>query len=257
MKPTYDLISRHGVYPLSWSMDHVGFFTRTVEDAAIVLDVLSENRLSPSEKPHSRETHPRIGMLRDYFHEYSDEEAWTDFEKAVKQLKDAGAEIVETHLPKSFGFVHAAHRLIVASEAVSVHEENFKEKMFEYRNNIRGTIASGMLVPASSYIRAKRLRGRFIRETLTLLKNFDCILTPSASTPAPKGLEYTGDPAFNAPWSFCGFPAITLPSKITKEGLPLGIQLIDRPYNEANLIDVAKWCERMLCFPNEPKDPSV
>jgi Asp-tRNA(Asn)/Glu-tRNA(Gln) amidotransferase A subunit family amidase len=82
-----------------------------------------------------------------------------------------------------------------------------------------------------------------------------CLLTPSTTTPAPKGLEYTGNPAFNVPWSFCGFPAITLPSGLTRNGLPLGIQLAAKHFNEKYLLKVARWCENALGFRKTPDFP--
>lgn len=256
LKPTYDLISRSGVYPLSWSLDHVGFFTRTVEDAAIMLDVLSGRGNAFSDGPLGEVTPPRLGLLRGYFQDNAHEEVWEGFEEAVERLRDAGARVVETPLPASFGVVHAAHRAIFASEAASVHEEDYRDMRSDYRVNMRGLVASGLMVPASAYIRAQRIRGRFIRETAAILRDVGCLLTPSATTPAPRGLEYTGDPAFNAPWSFCGFPAITVPSGLTRDGLPLGIQLVGRPLDEGQLLVDARWCEEALGFQKAPRDPA-
>jgi Asp-tRNA(Asn)/Glu-tRNA(Gln) amidotransferase A subunit family amidase len=255
MKPTYDLISRRGVYPLSWSLDHVGFFTRTVEDAAIMLEVMAEGGTPAGRKSFDGSSPPRLGLLRGYFQQHADDEVWTGFEGAVERLRDVGAEVVEAPLPPSFGAVHAAHRLIMVSEAASVHEEHFRTGRADYRNGLRGTIASGLLTPASAYLRARRIRGRFAREAEAALGDVDCLITPPAPTPALEGLESTGDPAFNAPWSFIGFPAMTLPSGLTRDGLPLGIQLIDCRYEERHLLGVASWCEEVLGFGKEPHDP--
>jgi Asp-tRNA(Asn)/Glu-tRNA(Gln) amidotransferase A subunit family amidase len=98
MKPTYDLISRRGVYPLSWSLDHVGFFTRTVEDAAVMLEVMAEGG-TPAGMKLFGSSPPRLGLLRGYFQQCADDEVWTGFEGAVESLRDAGAEVVETSLP--------------------------------------------------------------------------------------------------------------------------------------------------------------
>jgi amidase len=92
-------------------------------------------------------------------------------------------------------------------------------------------------------------------EARDLLGEADCLLTPSAVTPALKGLESTGDAAFNAPWSFCGFPAITVPSGFTGNGLPLGVQLTGLPYGEEDLLSAAGWCERILDFPKGSRTP--
>jgi aspartyl-tRNA(Asn)/glutamyl-tRNA(Gln) amidotransferase subunit A len=255
MKPTYDLISRRGVFPLSWSLDHVGFFTRSVEDAAVMLEALAEREIPVGGKARDESPPPRLGMLRGFFQEKAVESVWWGFEDAVERLSDAGAEISETPPPPSFRVVHAAHRLIMASEAASVHEEHFRERKDDYRIGLRGTIASGLMVPASAYLRALRIRSRFIREAEATLKGVDCLITPPAPTPALLGLESTGDPAFNAPWSFAGFPSMTLPSGLTGNGLPLGVQLIDGPYEESHLLEVAGWCEGVLGFERTPRDP--
>ena len=135
-------------------------------------------------------------------------------------------------------------------------EVNFKERFADYRINLKGLIASGQIVPATTYMRAQRIRTLFMEETREMLKGLDCVVTPSAPTPALLGLDSTGDPAFNAPWSFCGFPAITLPSGITKKGLPLGLQLVGVPYSEWGLLLHASWCESVLDFDERPGDPS-
>jgi aspartyl-tRNA(Asn)/glutamyl-tRNA(Gln) amidotransferase subunit A len=254
MKPTYDLISRKGVYPLSWSLDHVGFFTRTVEDAALMLGVFAKVGGPQGWKPSDDVAPPRLGLLGGFFEEHADEEVWSGFLDAVERLRGTGAEVEEVPLPPSFGVVHATHRLIMASEAASVHQDNFTTRRDEYRAGIRGLVSSGLLVPASAYIRAQRIRGRFICETEKALKSVDCLVTPSAPTPALRGLESTGDPAFNAPWSLCGFPAVTVPSELTRVGLPLGMQLVDGHFREAHLLEIAHWCEAVLGFGKAPRD---
>ena len=254
MKPTYDLISRRGVYPLSWSLDHVGFFTRTVEDAGIMLGVLT-GRATEWEKPVDEGRAPRFGLLRGFFEERAHEAVWGGFEEAVERLRDAGADVVEAALPDSFGLVLPAHSVIFASETASIHQSLFGERMDDYRPHIRGLIASGLLVPASAYLKARRFKGRFMGEVGVLLSDFDCLLTPASVTPALRGLESTGDASFNSPWSLCGFPSITVPSGLTAEGLPVGLQLVAGPYGEEGLLGAAGWCEEVLDFPKEPVDP--
>ena len=254
MKPTYDLISREGVYPLSWSLDHVGFFTRTVEDVALMLGVFAKVGGPQGWESSDDIALPRLGLLGGFFEEHADEEVWNGFLDAVERLRDAGAEVAEISLPLSFGVVHAAHRLIMASEAASVHQENFRARRDDYRVGIRGLVSSGLLVPASAYIRAQRIRGRFIREADAALKSVDCLISPSAPTPALLGLDSTGDPAFNAPWSLCGYPSMTVPSGLTRGGLPLGMQLIDGHFRETHLLEISCWCERALGFRKAPRD---
>jgi aspartyl-tRNA(Asn)/glutamyl-tRNA(Gln) amidotransferase subunit A len=255
MKPTYDLISRRGVYPLSWSLDHVGFFTRTVEDAGVVLGAQAGGRVVPVGASLDECATPKLGILRGYFKEKAEEGVWEGFKSAVERLGDAGAELLEIPLPEVFGVVHAAHRLIMASEAASVHEELFRERRAEYRVGIRGLVSSGLLVPAHAYVDALRIRGAFIRKVRAMIGGMDSLVTPSAPTAALRGLESTGDPSFNAPWSLCGFPVITVPSGLNRDGLPLGVQLTGLPFQEIRLLRVAAWCEDALGFEKGPRSP--
>ena len=176
LKPTYDLISRRRVLPLSWSLDHVGFFTRTVEDATIMLNVLSGVEYSPDHDPDP----PKLGLLQGYYKEAADEAVWEGLMDAAGRLQDAGAEVVELQLPRSFEYVHPAHSIIFSAEAASVHEEGFRRDPSSYKPKMRSHVAAGLLIPSPAYIRAKRIRGVFAMEARDLLGEVDCLLTPSS-----------------------------------------------------------------------------
>ncbi len=265
LKPTYGRISRYGITPLSWSLDHVGIITRAVEDAAILLEVLAghdpkDSSSSTLPVPSYRQalnrlSPPRLGLLKEFFYDNTHEEVRMNIDEAAQRIEESGAEVKEVRLPASFSAVHAAHRIVMNSEAAAFHEATFRSRMLDYRLNIRGIIASGLLVSASTYLKAQRIRSQFIREMATVMERFDCLLTPATTTPALRGLSSTGDPAFNSPWSFCGFPSITVPSGLTKDGLPLGIQLLGRPFDEEHVLRVARWCEKIIGFGHEPREP--
>jgi len=250
-KGTYDLLSRGGVYPLSWSLDHVGFMTRTVEDALITLKTL---RPDLSDGPQTDKP-PRLGLLSGYFKVNSSEEVWRGFEDAVGKLWGEGAEVVDVRLPDSFGLAPSVHRVIMVVETAAVHEDLFRERADEYREYLRGYISSGLLVPATAYLRAQRIRGEIMCDMVKLLEGYDCLICPSTQDTAPEGLHWTGTPSFNSPWSLTGMPSITVPSGLGGGGLPLGLQLVGRPYGDVDLFRVAAWCERALEFPHEPKEP--
>ena len=246
MKPTHDLLSREGIYPQSWSLDHVGFMTRSVEDLALTLGALT------GIKAKSRIRKPRIGVPTTYFNEAGTEEVTRNYLDAVSRLGRAGADIVESKLPDSFRFIHHAHRIIMFAEAASVHEAKFGESPTLYRPNMQGEIYSGLLIPSSTYLHAQRIRGRFRDEMITLMGDLDVLVTLATLTPPLKSLASTGDAAFNVPWSLTGFPTINVPSGLTGDRLPLGIQLAAKPYDEATLLSVAAWCESALPFDAEP-----
>ena len=253
VKPTYDLLSRGGVFPLSWSLDHIGYMTRTVEDGHYMLCALTE-----TEKEWKiREKPPKIGILRGYFKENAEPRVWEGYEKAIKRLWGEGADMTDAHQSPSFKHVADVHRVIMAAETAAAHEDNFKKKKPRYGDYIQGYISSGLLIPATVYLRAQRQRGKIIEDMVDLIKGYDCVVCPSTVDTAPEGLEWTGNPAFNAPWSLTGLPSITVPMGLSQNKLPLGLQLIGTPYNEWNLLEVAGWCEEKLRFDTRPRDPYV
>jgi aspartyl-tRNA(Asn)/glutamyl-tRNA(Gln) amidotransferase subunit A len=250
-KPTYGLLSRDGVYPLSWSLDHVGYMTRSVEDAVLALKTLRPDA-APAEE--TGET-PRVGLLGGYFKENASDDVWLGYEQAVGKLWGEGAEFIDVELPQSFGMVPSVHRVIMAVEAAAVHEDGLRANPEGYREYIKGFVSSGLLAPATAYLRAQRIRGIILRDILSLMRDFDCLACPSTVDTAPRGLKWTGSPAFNAPWSLTGLPSVTVPSGISEEELPLGLQLVGRPLRDHDLLGVAAWCEEALGFPKEPRDP--
>ncbi|RMF85176.1 MAG: amidase, partial [Nitrospinota bacterium] len=222
LKPTYGRISRHGIFPVSWCLDHVGILVRTVQDAALLLQVLAG--YDPQDRSSARvpvppylaemkrmEREPRIGLVREFFLERADAAVQKNVEEVVTRLSKAGARIEEVKLPPSFSALHAAHRTIMRVEAAAVHAQLFPGNEEKYSQRMRSLIESGTLVPAVYYLRAQRLRQHFCQEMETLLQQVDVLLTPTTPATAPASLETTGDPAFNAPWTFCGIPAISIP----------------------------------------------
>ncbi len=246
IKPTHGLLSTEGVYPQSWSFDHVGFMARRVEDLSTTLQALT------GMKPPKDVRNPRIGLPTSYFNEAGATEVTRNYAEAAEKLRRGGARLLEVELPESFRAVHPSHRVIMFAEAAAVHEAKFRESPSSYRPNIQGEVYSGLLIPSSTYLHAQRIRGRFRREMLTAMEEVDTLLTPATITPPLKGLASTGDAAFNVPWSFTGLPTVNIPSGLSDEGLPLGAQLVGKPFGEASLLGVAAWCEKILKFHDEP-----
>ncbi len=264
LKPTYGRISRYGVFALSWTLDHVGFFTRSVADAAILLGVLAGH--DPQDPSTSKEPvpdytrsgrpprkPPRIGVVRAFFKEKSEEQVWSHTEKTMARLEKAGARIAEVEMPPSFSAVQDAHRTIMRVEGAAFHEKLFEQHQEKYRPKLREMVQIGLLIPGVDYLRAQKIKRLFRRDMEEVMQKYDCLLTPSTSSPAPQGLSSTGNPWFQVPWSLSGFPAINLPSGLSKEGLPLGIQLIGGAFEEGKLLAVARWCEKVLQVSLLPK----
>jgi len=195
---------------------------------------------------------PRIGLPTTYFNEAGAADVTRNYSETIEKLRRNGANVVELELPKSFEVVHPSHRIIMFAEAAAVHESKFRESPSSYRPNIQGEVYSGLIIPSSTYLHAQRIRGIFRRDMLATMGEVDALLTPATITPPLKGLKSTGDAAFNVPWSFTGLPTVNIPSGLNDEGLPLGAQLVGKPYCEASLLNIASWCEKALHFTKEP-----
>ena len=263
LKPSFGRISRYGVIPVAWSLDTMGFFTRTVEDAALMLNTLAGH----DPKDHSTSTvlapdyhgaistqkrPPRIGLLRQLFLDSSDDEVWRHTEGSLQRLADAGAEVEEVSVSTDFEALLAAHSVLMSVEAAAVHQRDFTTRPGDYAPKVRGLIEAGMLTPGVAYVQAQRIRRRFRRAMEQAIQGRDVLVTPTTTSPAPRDLTTTGDPVFQSPWTTCGFPTITVPSGLSDSGLPLGIQLASAPFAEETLLSTARWCEEVLDIQLDP-----
>jgi aspartyl-tRNA(Asn)/glutamyl-tRNA(Gln) amidotransferase subunit A len=257
LKPTYGRISRYGVIPVSWCLDHVGILVRSVADAALVLQVLAgydahdpgslaeavgNYTMAVEQADHP----PRLGVLREFFVETADAETRQHTEAVVTQLSRASAAVREVALPPSFGSVLAAHRLIMHVEVAAFHDKMFLAQRELYGPKLRASIEAGHVIPGVEYLRAQRLRRLFQEEVEQMCSDVDVLLTPATPAPAPRDLTTTGDARFQSPWTYAGVPAIAIPSGQSQDGMPLGIQLIAPARQEARLLQAARWCEATL-----------
>jgi aspartyl-tRNA(Asn)/glutamyl-tRNA(Gln) amidotransferase subunit A len=257
LKATYGRISRYGVVPVSWSLDHVGILVRTVADAALMLTVMSgedpndpgslalpvpdfSQQMAESCKP------PRIGLVKEYFSETATPEMWSHTQSIAQELANAGAEVVELGLPASFATAHSAQRIVMNVECAAFHEQFFKDRADDYGPKIRANIEMGMLVPAAKYLQAQRLRRQFRRDMVDTVGRVDVVMTPATLSPAPKDLNTTGDASFQSPWTSSGLPTVVVPSGLSELGLPMAVQFGGLPYEEGRLLGAAQWCEQEL-----------
>jgi len=256
LKPTYGRVSAYGVIPVAWTQDHVGFMARSVEDLALLLQVTaghdpadpnsSTERVPDYTGALTRRRAPRLGVLHQGFLDRADAEVARVTNDALARLERSGASVEAVKLPAHFETVYAACWTTVLVEAAAVHADLYRRHADLYRPRIREMVELGTLVPGDLYLRALRVRGRVRREVLPLLERVDALVTPTTPTPAPAGLAATGDPVFQAPWTALGLPTVTVPCGHSGSGLPLGLQLIARPFAEASLLATAGWCEDVL-----------
>lgn len=253
LKATYGRINTEGVTPLSWSLDHVGILTRTVEDAALVFSVLAEPRDPEHPAPPGPPAAPRLGIPRALVEAYASPEIRAHLDEVAGVIRRAGAKVVDVELPESASRIFDVGRLILRAEAAAYHRHSFPEHAADYPPRIRELVETGGAVSAVAYIAASEERYRFRREMSGTFERCDVLLLPPAPTPAPPRSEgTTGDPVFCAPWSFGGFPSIGLPSGLSRKSLPFGIQLVAPMVAEQRLFDAARWCESVLGFDAAP-----
>ncbi len=266
LKPTYGRISRYGVVPVSWSLDTVGILVRSVEDAAIMLQVIAghdPNDPGSATGPvpdYLQEMNelgrpPRIGLVKDFFSGRSIPEVWSHTEEVAGRLAQAGAKMEEIGLPNSFATAHSCQTLVSNVEAAAFHEESFRHRAGEYGPRIRGAIQTGMMIPGVRYVQAQRLRRQLRQDLIETVRQVDVLMTPATPAPAPEDLNTTGDPVFQQPWTSAGLPTIVLPSGLAGSGLPLAIQLVGLPLEEGTLFAAARWCENALGVSLSPPGP--
>ena len=255
-KPTYGRASLRGVLELAFSLYHIGLLTRKVEDAAIVGSVISgHDPKDPNSVDHPVDftihpcdPAPPIGLVHALFTECTEDETRNITLSAVGCLESGGATTTAVRLPKSFANVHAMHRIIMHAEGSAYHADRFSRKPNLFRPNIRRLIEEGLLLPAAAYVEAKKHQAIFRRDILSMFRDIDIIVTPATPAPAPHGLESTGDPLFNSPWSHSGLPTVVIPVGLDANGMPVSIQLVGRHWDESRLLSAAAWCESVIGF---------
>ena len=263
MKATYGRISRYGVAPLSWSLDHVGILTRTVADAALMLTVLSgadDNDPSSLAEPapdfsmqmaeHDRP--PRIGLVRQYHQDYATPEMWAHTEAIANQLAEAGAEVEEIPLPDSFAGALSLRSIVSSVECAAIHEANHRVRAADYGPRIRASMEMGMIMPTSAYLKAQRLRLQFRADMSGMAAKVDVVMTPAMPEPAPRGLSSTGDAAFQVPWTAAGLPTVVVSTGLSELGMPMAVQFGGPWAQEGRVLGAAQWCERIAGLNQAP-----
>jgi aspartyl-tRNA(Asn)/glutamyl-tRNA(Gln) amidotransferase subunit A len=160
--------------------------------------------------------------------------------------------VIDVRLEADIEQAMESHVTVMATEAAAIHRTTLANHASDYSDVMREFVERGSEILGADYLDAQRLRLRFSRAVDALFDRCDVVLTPSTPTPAPRNLETTGDPSFQTPWTFAGVPAISIPSGLSEDGLPFGIQLIGPRFVEGALLQAAAWCEQVLDVKLEP-----
>jgi aspartyl-tRNA(Asn)/glutamyl-tRNA(Gln) amidotransferase subunit A len=261
IKGTYGLVSRRGVIPLAYSLDHIGPLTRTVRDNALVLELMAgHDPLDPGSAPRAAGKLAgdldrgvkglKIGVIRHFYtrDQAADPEMAAAIEAGVKKLAELGAEVREIQTAP-LGEYLALNRTLLTSEAYAAHEKWMQERPQDYGKLTRDRIMAGAFVRAADYINATRLRRKLTDAFHALLADLDVAITASSMDPACriddlKGVEYTYGRQARAPFNVTGSPALSVPAGFNKAGLPLSMQIVGKPFAEATVYRVANAHEQ-------------
>jgi aspartyl-tRNA(Asn)/glutamyl-tRNA(Gln) amidotransferase subunit A len=262
LKPTYGRVSRYGLIPLSWSLDHAGPMARTVQDCAMLLqaiaghdarDTASANADVPdfSSDLHQGIKGMRIGVPRaGWFDENLGVEPATEtlFNQALKTLEELGAAIIEID-GKPFSIARKANQTILVCEAYAYHEKPLQEVPEKFGSSVRRRMLEGAFLSAADYITAQRARFVLNEQIRQNFSRVDVFASPSA--PRPPDAFATLDPneqnlrpSFTNPFNLSGLPAISVPCGFTKENLPAGLQIVARSFDEVTAFRVAHSYEQ-------------
>ena len=244
LKPTYDRISREGVIPLSPSLDHVGFFTSDVETAIAAARVLYHDWNEPTQ-PLNR---PRLGIPEGPYLQNASPERLSNFENICKVLESVGYQIEHVQIMSDFTEIRDRNQVILSAEAAHVHQDWFNQFGNLYSPKFTELIQRGQTIREDQLQDAlsARVTFRTDMEHAFIDHNIDLWICPSTVGPAPRGLESTGDPIMNLPWTQAGLPVINLPAGKSEEGLPLGLQVIANWYQDESLLFWSKELEKAL-----------
>ncbi|MDT7670078.1 MAG: aspartyl-tRNA(Asn)/glutamyl-tRNA(Gln) amidotransferase subunit [Pseudonocardiales bacterium] len=264
LKPTYGRVSRRGVASLSWSLDHVGPLTRTVADAALVMNAIAGyDRADPAsvDMPVPDFTAQldvaglTIGVPTNYYTERLDPEVAAAVSAAIAVLVEQGARTREIEIPLP-QYVLPTEWAIMLPEASAYHQEMLREKADLYTEDVRLFLEVGELVLATDYIKALRARTLIQQRWRDMFADIDVLIAPTLTTPAlpvddpqvtwPDGSTESATDSyvrFSAPANVTGLPALSVPCGFTGTGLPVGMQIIGKPFAEPLLLGVGQAYE--------------
>jgi aspartyl-tRNA(Asn)/glutamyl-tRNA(Gln) amidotransferase subunit A len=261
LKPTFGRVSRRGVVPLSWSLDHAGPMARTVEDTALLMQAIAgydPRDDHSSSLPVGDYTATlnngiagaRLGLPKGWLAENQgcEPEVMSNFEAALEVLKSLGATIVQVE-SEPFIDSRSTNSVVMIAEAYSFHEQLLKTHPEWLSKNVRNRVLEGAFVTGADYIQAQRARVAIRAAIDRTLQDVDFIVTPSQPTTPQRfdSQDWAGRyarPALTNAANTTGLPAISVPSGFTSDGLPLGLQIMGRAFDEAGVLRAARAYEQ-------------
>lgn len=271
LKPTYGRSSRYGIFPLCWTMDHGGPMTRSARDAALLLQAMAgpdpkDPTTVDREIPDytaaldSGIEGQRIGIPTRYFFDRALPEVDTAVRAALQVLADLGAEVIEIDIPH-VEHAAAAAAVIYYAEATAYHDDEFMAgRGHLFTDRVRRFLEFGNFILARDYLQAQRYRTLLGREVAALWRKVDLIVTPTLPiTATPIGqptvsIRGNEQPVYLAllrntePFNLTGLPALTVPCGVSAGGLPIGLQIVGRPFDEAGVLRLGDAFQRVTTW---------
>lgn len=278
LKPTYGRVSRHAALPLSFSLDTIGPMTRTVADAALMLQVLAgPDPADPTAEPlpvpdYTAEIEGgvsglRIGIPDSYFYDPLDGETRALVEASLEVLVREGARPVPVTIPPRIADTNALTLLLISVEGAARHAGWLRDRPQDYGSQTRARLLAGLLYRAVDYIETLNLRAAILAEfTESVLDRVDVLHVPVLPCPVPTIAEsdLAANPGFadyiartghcTRPFNFLGLPAISIPCGFTANGLPMSFQLVGRPFDETTLLRAGHAYERATSWSGRQPD---
>ena len=255
LKPTYGLVSRRGVFPLSYTLDHCGPLSWSVEDTALTMQVIAGH--DPLDPASADVPVPdfaaelgrdlaglKLAYPRSFFATVDgiSPEVIAGLDRAVQDLTRLGATVAEVTLP-DFELFNACGRVILHAEAYAVHEQNLNKRGADYARFTYQRMMPGVILSAADLVQALRMRRELYQAVARVLEEHDAIVTANALAPAVRLDAFPVDavlrtPGHTIPFNVTGHPALALPTGFAKSGLPIGLQIIGRPFDEPTVLRI-------------------
>jgi aspartyl-tRNA(Asn)/glutamyl-tRNA(Gln) amidotransferase subunit A len=257
LKPTYGLLDVTGIQPLGFSLDHVGPLTQTVGDARVTLGVLAPDGLLRPAPDSLRDV--RIGLPESFNFGQGAPEIREAVHQAARDAERLGARVMPVQVPDMEALT-AVGRVILLAEASALYEP-YLARRGDFGSDVLALLDQGRLIPATDYINAQRLRAVLLGEFRALFQTVDCLFTPTTAIAAPRigerQVKLDGElqdarvaiTRLTRGMNALGFPALSMPCGRTGEGLPIGLQIIARPFEEKLLFLVGESLEAALAGP--------
>ncbi len=253
-KPSYGRISRHGVLRQSPPLDQVGVFARSLEDTALIADVLmrfdaQDEAMAPIAPPCIAEVmaeavpaDPHIAFVRTPCWDQVEQIGKDAFRELIDSANQRGEGVVDIFdLPPLFAELHQDHQTIMEADLAKHFDAEYRAGKDQLSDVLRDMIERGQRVAGKDYAAALGRIGEYRDQLDEIFDAYDAIMTPATTGPAPAGLEATGSPMMCTIWTLCGVPALNVPLLQAPDGLPIGVQLVGAKDDDARLFRTCRW----------------